>query len=201
MNTYRIPIFFEPFEKQKKAARLLHLLAGFLMFANAWGNYHNSTPHLFFIVVQVAAAIIIIVYAFAGKRMVLNQGWSNGMFRLIGAAVLLFASWHFFGENDMLRALLQFFGGGGLLLLFYTERKIYQPCHVQIDEKGVRTPNNLKDRLIEWKNIENMVIKNDFVSINTIQNQFIQYETAVVLSELQMDEMNAFCRERFTGVS
>lgn len=197
MTTYRIPIFFEPFEKQKKAARLLHLLAGFLMIANAWGDYHNLTPHLFFIVVQVAVAILIIAYAFAGKRMQFNQGWSNGMFRLLGAAVLLFASWHFFRENDMLRALLQFFGGAGLLLLFYTERKIYQPCHILIDEKGVHTPNNLKERLIEWKNIENMVIKNDFVSINTIRNQFIQYETAAVLSELQMDEMNAFCRERF----
>ena len=201
MNTYHIPIFFEPFEKQKKAARLLHLLAGFLMIANAWGDYHNSTPHLFFIVVQVAAAIMIIAYAFAGKRMVLNQGWSNGMFRLVGAAVLLFASWHFFRENDMLRALLQFFGGAGLLLLFYTERKIYQPCQVKIDEEGVHTPNNLKERLIEWKNIDNMLIKNDFVSINTTQNQFIQYETAAVLGELQMDEMNAFCRERFTKAS
>lgn len=198
MTTYRIPIFFEPFQKQKKAARLLHLLAGFLMIANAWGDFQRSTPNLFFVVVQVAAAIMIIAYAFAGKRMVINQGWSNGIFRLLGAAVLLYASWHFVRENDTLRAGLQLFGGLGLLLLFYTERKIFLPCEVIIDEKGVHTPNNLKERLIEWKHIENMVIKNDFVSINTAQNQFIQFETAVVLSELQMDEMNAFCRERFT---
>jgi hypothetical protein len=198
MNTYRIPIFFEPFEKQKKAARLLHLLAGFLMIANAWGEFKTPTPGLFFVVIQIAAALLIILYAFAGKKWIADQSKSNGFFRLLGAAVLFYAAWHFLQLNESMRALLQFFAGGGLLFLFFTERKIFSPCHVTIDDKGVHTPDNLKQRLIEWKNIDNMIVKNDFVSINTIQNQFIQYETGAVLSELQMDEMNAFCRERFT---
>ncbi len=198
MNTYRIPIFFEPFEKQKKAARLLHLLAGFLMIANAWGEFKAPTPGLFFVVVQIAAALLIILYAFVGKKWIADQSRSNGIFRLLGAVVLFYAAWHFLQLNEGMRAVLQLFAGVGLLFLFFTERKIFSTCYVTIDEKGVHTPDNLKQRLIEWKNIDNMIIKNDFVSINTVQNQFIQYETGAVLSELQMDEMNAFCRERFT---
>lgn len=198
MNTYRIPIFFEPFEKQKKAARLLHLLAGFLMIGNAWGEYKTPTPAIFFIVVQIAAALLLILYAFTGKKWLSDQSRSNGLFRIFGAAVLFYAAWHFWELNESMRASLQFFAGAGLLFLFFTERKIFAICNVIIDEKGVHTPDNLKQRLIEWKNIDNMIVKNDFVSINTIQNQFIQYETGAVLSELQMDEVNAFCRERFT---
>lgn len=198
MTAYTIPIFFEPFEKQKKAARLLHLLAGFLMIANAWGAFKNPTPNLFFIVVQIAAALVIISYAFSGKKWAANQNSSNGLMRLLAATVLFYASSYFFNINDSLRSLLQVFGALGLLLLFFTERKIFKPCTVTIDEKGVHTPANLNDRLIEWKDVDNMLIKNDFVSINTVQNHFIQYETGALLSELQMDEMNAYCREKFT---
>ncbi|RXK58165.1 hypothetical protein ESA94_19335 [Lacibacter luteus] len=197
-TTYHIPIFFEPFEKQKKAARLLHLLAGFLMIANAWGDFKNPTPHLLFIVVQIAAALVLISYAFTGKKWSANQNATNGLIRILAAAVLFYAASYFYSINDSLRSLLQVFGACGLLLLFFTERKIFKQCVVTIDEKGVHTPANLKDRLIEWKDIDNMVIKNDFVSINTVQNHFIQYETGSVLSELQMDEMNAYCRSKFT---
>ncbi|MFY7838662.1 MAG: hypothetical protein ACOVP7_00240 [Lacibacter sp.] len=197
-TTYNIPIFFEPFEKKKKAARLLHLLAGFLMIANAWGDFKNPTPNLLFVVVQIAAALILISYAFTGKKWSANQGAANGIIRILGAVVLFHAASYFYTINDSLRSLLQVFGAAGLLLLFFTERKIFKQCVVTIDEKGVHTPANLKDRVIEWKDIENMIVKNDFVSINTVQNHFIQYETGAVLSELQMDEMNAYCRSKFT---
>lgn len=198
MTSYQIPIFFEPFEKQKKAARLLHLLAGFLLIANAWGDFKNPTPNLFFVVVQIAMALFIIAYAFTGKSWSASQRFSNSLMRLAGAAVLFYASLYFFRSNDMLRSLLQLFGALGLVLLYFTERKIFKPCEILIDEKGVHTPANIKDRIIEWKDVDNMVIKNDFVSINTVQNHFIQYETSTVLSELQMDEMNAYCRSKFT---
>jgi hypothetical protein len=99
--------------------------------------------------------------------------------------------------NLSLMAMLQMAGGIGLLLLSFTERKIFSSSFVRIEEKGIFTPNNMGDRLIEWKDIDNMLIKNDFISINTRQNLFIQYVTGIVLSELEMDEMNAYCREKF----
>ncbi len=197
-TSYHIPIFFEPFEKQKKAARLLHLLAGFLMIATAWGDFKNPTPNLLFVITQIAVALILIAFAFTGKNWSANQNATNGIIRLLGAAVLFYAAFYFYNANDSLRSLLEVFGALGLLLLFFTERKIFKPCEVIIDEKGVHTPANIKDRLIEWKDVDNMLIKNDFVSINTVQNHFIQYETGAVLSELQMDEVNAYCRQKFT---
>ncbi|MFT3844662.1 MAG: hypothetical protein QM725_06395 [Lacibacter sp.] len=197
MATYKVPIFFEPFVKQKRAARLLHLLAGFLMIANAWGDFKQPTPNLFFVVVQIAAALVTLLYAFAGKKIFGLSSIMNGLFRLAEAAVLFYAAWYFNNMNLTMMSWLQVIGGAGLLLLFITERKIFTPCFVRIDEKGIYLPNNFGEKLIEWKDIDNMLIKNDFISINTVQNQFIQYETGVVLSELQMDEMNAYCREKF----
>lgn len=197
MAAYKIPIFFEPFEKQKKAARLLHLLAGFLMIANAWGDFKQPTPALFFVVVQIAGALAAIVFAFIGKQFSARQSLINLVFRLAEAALLFYAAKYFFDMNLSMMGMLQIVGGIGLLLLFFTERKIYSPCFVRIDDKGIYTPDNIGERLIEWKNIDHLLVKNDFVSINTMQNQFIQFETGIVLSELEMDEINAYCRERF----
>lgn len=168
------------------------------MIANAWGDFKNPTPNLLFVVVQIAAALVLIAFAFTGKNWSANQNATNRAIRLLGAAVLFYAASYFYAVNDSLRSLLQVFGASGLLLLFFTERKIFNPCTILINEKGVHTPGNIKERLIEWKDIDNMVVRNDFVSINTVQNHFIQYETAAVLSELQMDEMNAYCRSKFT---
>ncbi len=197
MTSYKIPIFFEPFERQKKAARLLHLLAGFLMIANAWGDFKQPSPDLLFVVVQIAGAILFILFALIGKRFVSDLSGMNSIFRLAEAAILFYSAWYFMRMNLSLMATLQLIGAIGLLVLFFTERKIFSVCYIRIEEKGVYTPNNMGDRLIEWKDIELMLIKNDFVSINTVQNHFIQYETGAVLSELQMDEVNAYCREKF----
>ena len=197
MATYTIPIFFEPFEKQKRAARLLHLLAGFLMIANAWGDFKQPTPNLLFIIIQIAGAILAILFALFGKKLFPNHGATNSFFRLAEAAILFYAATYFFGMNLSFMGMLQIVAGIGMFLLFYTERKIFSDYIIRIDDKGIYTPNNFKEKLIEWKDVDNMLIKNDFVSINTKQNQFIQYETGIVLSELQMDEINAFCREKF----
>lgn len=198
MTIYNIPIYFEPFIKQKKAARLLHLLAGFLMIANAWGDFKQPTPNLFFVVIQIAGSLLTLVFALSGKKGFPVTKNTNALFRVLEAAVLLFAAWYFFNTMNLhLMGMLQVLGAVGLLLLFFTEQKLYAPCFVTINEKGIITPNNFKNRIISWADVDNMLVKNDFISINTKQNHFIQYETAEVLSELQMDEMNAFCREHF----
>lgn len=199
MASYSIPVYFEPFERQKKAARLIHFLAGFLMIANAWGDFNQPTPDLIFVVVQVAGALICILFAFAGKKVFPQSKNTNQVFRLIETLLFAYAAWYFFTKMNLtLMGFLQVLAAIGLLMLFITERKIFSATNIRIDEKGIHTPNNLADRFIAWNEIENMLIKNDFISINTIKNQFIQYETNIILSELEMDEMNAFCREQFT---
>ena len=199
MAPYSIPVYFEPFERQKKAARLIHLLAGFLMIANAWGDFNQPTPDLIFVVVQVAGAMLCILFAFAGKKVFPDSKNTNQLFRLIEGLLFVYAAWYFFSKMNLtFMGLLQVLAAIGLLLLFITERKIFSETKVRIDEKGIYTPNNLSDRFIAWNEIENMLIKNDFISINTQKNQFIQYETNSILSEIEMDEMNAFCREQFT---
>ncbi|HEX4958061.1 MAG TPA: hypothetical protein VFV46_07780 [Lacibacter sp.] len=202
MASYSIPIFFEPFERQKKAARFIHLLAGFLMLANAWGDFNQPTPNFIFTVVQIAGALLIIAFALAGKKISVNNKSTHRLFRFMEAILFMYAAWYFFMVmNLQLMGYLQIVAAIGLLLLFISEKNIFSPTAVTIDDKGISTPGNTKNRFIPWSSIDNMLIKNDFISINTKQNHFIQYETGSILSELQMDEMNEFCRKHFVSGS
>lgn len=198
MTSYSIPIFFEPFERQKKAARFIHLLAAFLMIANAWGDFNQPTPNLFFTVTQLAAAFIVILFVVAGKKLFVEWMNSNGLFRIIEALIFLYAAWYFSSRMNMnLMSITQMAAAAGLLFLFFTERKIFHPTNVRMDEKGIYTPNNMADRFIPWSSVENMLVKSDYISINTTKNQFIQFEISSILSEAQMDAANAFCRTHF----
>jgi hypothetical protein len=200
MHRYIIPVFSDQLERQKKAARLLHLLAGFLMIANAWGDFNQPTPNLLFVVVQIATALLVVVYAFAAKKLLPEGRTTNSIFRLLEAIVLLYAAWYFFSRMHLsFMGTLQLFAGGGLLLLFFSERNVFAPAEIHITEKGIQLPGSFSRRLIEWKDVENMRIRNDYISINTRQNQFLQFETGTILSELQIDEMNAWCIQQFTS--
>ena len=199
MATYSIPVYFEPFLRQKKAARLIHFLAGFLMIANAWGNFNQPSPDLLFVVIQIAVALLSILFAFFGNRLANDHSRVNSILRIIQAFAFLYAAWYFFSVMNLtMMSFMQLLAAAGLFLLLITERKIFSSPVVKLDAKGIYTPNTPNDRFIPWSDIDNMLIKNDYISINTLKNQFIQYETNIILSELEMDEMNAFCREHFT---
>ena len=200
MPSYSIPVFSEQIDRQKKAARLLHLLAGFLMIANAWGDFKQPNPNLLFVVVQVATALLVVLYAFASKKFFPEGARTNGLFRILEAGVLLYAAWYFLSVMNLsLMGTLQLIAGAGLLLLFFTERQVFAPVQITISETGIQLPGSVSRRLLEWKDVENMRIRNDYVSINTRQNQFIQFETGTILSEQQIDEMNAWCIQQFTS--
>ncbi|WP_407520689.1 hypothetical protein PDL71_10385 [Lacibacter sp. MH-610] len=199
MTTYSIPVYFEPFLRQKKAARLIHFLAGFLMIANAWGNFNQPNPDLLFVVIQIAVALLSVLFAFFGSRITKDHSRVNSILRVIQAFAFLYAAWYFFSVMNLtMMSFMQLLAAAGLFLLLITERKIFSSPAVKLDEKGIYTPNTPNDRFIAWSDIDNMLIKNDYISINTLKNQFIQYETNIILSELEMDEMNAFCRQHFT---
>lgn len=199
MATYTIPIYYEPFEKQKRAAKLMHLLAGFLMIANAWGNFHQPTPSLLFVLVQISVALMSFLFVATGSKIFPQTTRSNTIFRLAQVTALLYASFYFFYTMHLnFMGILQLSGSIGLMMLLFSERSLFQPSVIVIDSTGIKAPANFGIRFIEWSNIENMRVRNDYISINTNQNQFLQFETNAVLSEMEMDAINAFCIQQFT---
>lgn len=195
MESYTIPVHLPQVEKQLKAANLIHLLTSFLLIANAWGAF-QSTPHpkLWFVVMQIALSILILSLVLGGKAIFQNKNKTARLFRIIEAIGFWHAAWFFYTEmNGMMMSLFQAIIGGGLLYLWFHERKIYRKQAVLLQEKGVLLPAFFNDRRYAWKEIENLRIRNDYFSLNTQENNFIQFEVSATFSESELDAMNAWC--------
>jgi len=201
MKEYYVPIRYLPYEQQIKAARLLHLLVSFLMMSNAWTAFQQATPPLLFIVVQIALSILVFVFAISGKKLTPDRKRMNTVFRLMEIIGITYAAWHFLTVvNIFITGSLQIATLAGLIYLLMSERFIYNPVRITLNEKGIHLPGATKKIVLAWTSVENMRIRNDYISINTKDNRFLQYEINEVLSDEYLDEMNAWCRNHFAHI-
>jgi hypothetical protein len=199
MIEYRIPISYLPYEKQIRSARLLHLLTSFLFMFNAWIDFQQPTPSLLFVVVQIACSLLVFTYVILGKKLTSDAARSNFLFRLLEITGFSFAAWYFFSAlNSPLQGSLVVATLIGLLYLLLMERNIFKPVDILLNEKGIRLPGMNKSQLLPWNEIDNLRIRNDFISINTKDNRFLQFEINRVLSDTDIDEMNNWCIRHFT---
>lgn len=197
MNSHSILIQFPPFDKQRGAAKLLHLLAGFLLIMNAYAHYKQQSISISFLVLQLSASFLVLVFAASGKGFFNQTKTNHRFFRLLEAAMFFYASVFFYGLNLAFPALLQAITGLGILILSFAEKNIFEPTQIRISENGIELPYNFKKNIIAWSTISNMIIKSDFISIDTKSNQFLQYEISEVMTDEKIDAINAFCRVKF----
>jgi len=192
---YQIPVISSAALKQQKAARYIHLLAAFLMMGNAWGVFEdNAQPGLFFVVVHSAMSIMTVTYVVTGKKLFTNELLSHRLFRIAEIILLTWASWYFYSFlHYHLMSLLQAVSVAGLCYLLVTEKYLFKEQFIQLDKDGIHLPAADQHKLITWTSIDNLRIRNDYVSVNTLENRFIQYETAHAYSEAELDSMNAWC--------
>jgi hypothetical protein len=192
---YQIPVISTEAIRQQKAARYIHLLAAFLMLGNAWGVFNdNASPNLFFVVVQVAMSLMTISYVIGGKKLFPNELLSHRIFRCAEILMLTYASYCFYTyQHYHLMSFFEAVSTAGLCYLVISERYLFREQVILLDEEGIRLPAADNHKLISWTSVDNLRIRNDYVSVNTLANRFIQYETAHTYSEAELDSMNAWC--------
>jgi hypothetical protein len=186
--------------RQKRAARLIHLAVAFLLIGNAYGVFKATAhPGLVFIVSQVAMSIMIFSLIISGSKLYPKPLLAHNLFR-IGELISLFYAAYYFSENLHLGLMsgLEMICAVGLCYLIFSEQRIYKKQVILIEKKGIRLPAAESQTMIPWEQIDNIRIRNDYVSVNTKQNRFIQYETDFVYTDAALDEINAHCFSRLS---
>ncbi|MFN5335563.1 MAG: hypothetical protein ACK5BV_10280 [Bacteroidota bacterium] len=189
--------------KQKRSARLIHLSVAFLFIGNAYGAFKSTAnPDLIYIVAQIAISIMIFTKVLTGDRLYANPLRSHNLFRTVEVFCLLYSAYYFSNDlHNTVMSFLTFLCACGLIYLIFPEQKIFKKQFVRLDEKGIQLPAGEGGKKIAWSHIDNLRIRNDYVSINTKQNRFIQYETDHNYDEALLDEMNAWCIRHLTSGS
>lgn len=174
---------------------MIHIAVAILLIGNAYGAFKSTpNPDLIFIVAQIAISIMIFTKVVTGDRLYENPILSHNLFRTGEIFCLIYAAYYFSNNlHNNLMSLLTLVGACGLGYLVFSEQKIFKKQWIRIDEKSIQMPIGDGGKKIDWNDIDNIRIRNDYVSINTKQNRFIQYETNHIYDDNMLDEMNAWC--------
>ncbi|MBW8687696.1 hypothetical protein [Chitinophaga rhizophila] len=192
---YRIRILHPNAMTRLRLQPVMHGLAGILFLMNGIGTYNSPSPNwamaIFFIVLGLGS----LAFPFVMRRF-RNIQSANSMARLIQAFVSLTGCLFFLSHMQPLIGILLFLTGIASAYIGWAEYKIFQPCYVKIDMMGLALPGTFSDRTIGWNQLNNVILRNDLLTIDFKNNKVLQLEVLDERGATTVDEMNHFFKSR-----
>lgn len=193
---YSIAVKIEGIESRRRSAGILHVVIGFFLIFNAanyyrFNGYKNVLPVAFILLV----ASVSLFYGFFRKRMDLSAHY-NYWLRLI--QVVSFTSLGFMTlstgrANDYIGVFV--FAILSIVLMF-SEKRIFNETSVYFTNEGIKIPGYYRDHFVSWKEISEVIVREDFLTIFNVNKKYLQFRVLQDLSTLEVAKMNAFCKEK-----
>lgn len=195
MKQYKIRILHPNAVTRLRLQPVMHGLAGILFLMNGIGVYNSPSPNwgmaIFFILLGLGS----LAFPFFMKRF-RNIQAANSLARMVQAFVSLTGCLYFLSHMQPLISALLFLTGIASAYIGWAEYRIFQPCFVKIDMMGVLLPGTFSDKLIGWNQLNNVILRNDLLTIDFKNNKVLQLEVLDETGAVTTDEMNAFFRSR-----
>jgi hypothetical protein len=192
---YRVPIKIDGIERRKKSAGLLHVLAGLFLITSTTNYFKLSGYQNFFSVLPLyAIAAASLVYGLLRNKIdpKTTQNHRMRMLQFLSFAVLSILM--FKAEMDSHGIMLLIWAGMCLLFLF-TEKKVLHTSSLSFEEKAVTVPGYFSNKVLPWEAIENLIVRQDYITIYLAQNKYIQTEVLAELNEKEIRDLNDFCQQ------
>jgi len=199
--SYEIGIQIEKLARRKTHAPILHLLAGlFLLIKGAdYWRYNDFSSWLsvspFFLI-----GLISILYGLLHKKLDARhkaQPYIRGL-QILCFSVLAFqfitSSHELDGLFSMLWAFICFY-------FFLMEKRMYDSVKLRIEDGGISLPGMFGRRQLDWVQLENLVVRADFVTIFFTEDRYLQYAVLDNVSEETLVEIGRFIEEKLAARS
>src|SRR5690606_37671451 len=129
-------------------------------------------------IVGIAYAVtgfgLILASVFFNKRLIQNPA-ANFILRwaelLLMLPVLSYTIW----QQWYLPAAWSAAGVVAVTLAMYFETASHKPKHIRIDNDGVLLPRPGRNMLIQWQDIQRLIIKHNIITIDCRNNKLFQY--------------------------
>jgi hypothetical protein len=176
-QSYSVSVISGSFERRRNNTGLLHVFTGFLLVLKTmdWVRRiipEKQWPSFFFL----GAGLLFVIFGLFGKRLTMAYSvWSKRFFIVEGIcfftlSILLIPTGKpvDFTFTIIWTLLCGFF--------YITEKRIEKPAVVTLMDNGILLPGVLKDKLLRWQQIESIVLRTDFLTINQKNNKYFQFE-------------------------
>lgn len=169
-----------------------------------------------------AVAFLMLVLAVAFFSFVALRQWSTAyhnvaiMYVVIDAFILLWSTYSFLSARNKKRiayyrlALLaaavgwfvepvsNYWMAGLYLIAALLERQVKFPQEIGVDDSGI-TFNTLPQKEYEWKEINNLLLKEGILTVDYKNNRLFQQEVESEVSPYLEREFNQYCREKLAS--
>lgn len=196
---YSVTVKIDDIESRRRSAGILHIVIGFFMIFNSsnyyrFANYKNVLP----VAIILLVASISLFYGFFRKKMDLSAHY-NYWLRLIQVVSFTALGFLMIGSGRPADYIGVFVFALLCIILMFSERKIFQETTVYFVEDGIKIPGYYRDHLLQWDEVSEVIVREDFLTIFNSNKKYLQYQVMQDLSTLEVAKMNAFCREKVEG--
>jgi hypothetical protein len=198
---YTVAVKIEGMDKRRRSTGLIHVIMGFYLLIKTLDLYKYLeekaiTPILLFAIV----AVVSLVYGFFRRRLDITAKHNAGLRLLQTIAFLSFGALMYRVGNTIDYAGL-FIWAFLAFVLFFSEKRVFQDTVLTFTSEGIKVPGSYKEHLVEWKILESVTVRHDFITLFHQGKKYLQYQVMQDLSELEVVKMNAFCKEKIEAVS
>jgi hypothetical protein len=196
-----IPVKIEGIERRKRSTGLLHIVAGFFLVANA-GTYSELMhyEHLLVVAPIYLIALISLLYGFLRKRIDPNARYNHwiriAQFLVFAVLGVLMINW-----GRTITVLSLFLWAAVTILLLFTERKVFNDAALSIKEDGIHIPGNFKHHVLPWNLIEELVLRQDYVTILRKDKKYVQLELLSAIEPQVIEQINRYSQAQIAQFS
>jgi hypothetical protein len=193
---FTVAVKIEGMDRRRRSTSLVHAIVGFFLLIKSFDLYQSIdsqsiVPTIPFLLVGAAS----LFYAFFRSRFDITAKHNAGL-RLLQTVTFISFGFLMLRLGRSFEYISLFIWGALTLILFFSEKRVFKDSLIQLSEKGVLIPGTYREYLVEWSTLENVVVRNDFITLFHRGKKYLQYQVLQDLSELELVKLNAFCKEQ-----
>lgn len=179
-------------EKRMIQCRALHIMAAIMMVIYSLQFLPQIRDNWIQVLAIFPPAILIIVFAVFKKKIITDSG-NNRIFRILEAGILLMGSMAYLKTSQFFPAILFAFVAFFLVYVLYIESRLFTKQFIDVTKAGVSVALPTHNKKTGWSDIRNIVVKNDYFTLETQTNQIRQYPVFNSLTDEESVQFLHFC--------
>lgn len=189
----KLSVRLEDIDRRRRSTGLLHIAAALFLFTKTLGYFRIREFGDKGLVIPLFIVVVAsLLYGFFRKRWD-PRSHANHWFRLAQVCGFAILAVNFINIGSQFDVIVLFAWAAICGILMFTERKIFHDSSMLFKKEGIFIPGYFSNRQIIWKNIREVVIRPDFITIFKKNNRFVQYEVHQA-DALTIEAIDLFCK-------
>lgn len=174
---------------------VMHGMTGILFLFNVIGAYKMEDPNWLIALLFTLIGLASIIFPFVMRR-VRKFSEANSVLRMLQAFTMMSGCLYFLSHMQPIVGATLFLAALGVAYIGYAEYRILQPAYAEFDTSGISLPRVFGTRRIGWNEMNNVILRNDLLTLDFKNNKILQLEVLDDISTTKAAEMNKFFQTR-----